>query len=200
MEMAPEQGTRESVGGSSRDGERGTRNPRRTASSGGFLVDSFMPRSKSLRASGQHHNRPETDLRGKRGTPEAESTPKKRSRFRWSRHRESTKESDDVGPNAVGDKEEDTGSCHFAEDVTVPESRANVPTENPCGAESGVADLGSEFNTSFDAVDAEGLLSFTRSSPEDLLAPWPAYEPWLGMLPAAEERPSPDEAHVPPGT
>lgn len=133
MEMAPEQGTRESVGGSSRDGERGTRNPRRTASSGGFLVDSFMPRSKSLRASGQHHNRPETDLRGKRGTPEAESTPKKRSRFRWSRHRESTKESDDVGPNAVGDKEEDTGSCHFAEDVTVPESQSRSVANHTAG-------------------------------------------------------------------
>ncbi|BCS24105.1 uncharacterized protein APUU_40549A [Aspergillus puulaauensis] len=131
--MTPEQGTRESVGGSSRDEERGTRNPRRTASSGGFLVDSFIPRSKSLRTSGQHHNLSETDHRRKRGTPEAESAPKKRSRFRWSRHRESTKESDDVGQNAVENKEEDTGSCHFAEDATVPESQSRIVSNHTAG-------------------------------------------------------------------
>lgn len=130
--MATEQGTRESVGGSSRDEERGTRNPRRTASSGGFLVDSFIPRSKSLRTSGQHHNRSEDDRRGKRGTVESESASKKRSRFRWSRHRESTKGSDDVGPNAIDDKE-DTGSCHIAEDNTVLESQSRSVTDHTAG-------------------------------------------------------------------
>ncbi|RDW93874.1 uncharacterized protein DSM5745_01196 [Aspergillus mulundensis] len=103
--MNQEQSTRESFGGSSRDEERGNRSQRRTASSSGFLVDSFLPRSRSLRTSAHHSRRSETDHRGKLGTPETESAPKKRSRFRWSRQRESTKESDAVSQDTINNTE-----------------------------------------------------------------------------------------------
>ncbi|KAL4910953.1 hypothetical protein BDW74DRAFT_142131 [Aspergillus multicolor] len=122
LQMNQEQTTRESFGGSSRDEERGSRSQRRTASSGGFLVDSFLPRSRSLRTSAHASRRSEADYRGKLGKPETESTPKKRSRFRWSRKRESAKESDGVSQDTIDDTEA-RGSTHLPEAPTIPESQ-----------------------------------------------------------------------------
>ncbi|GLB03209.1 hypothetical protein AtubIFM57258_007786 [Aspergillus tubingensis] len=78
------------LGSSSRDGDKGGRAQRRTASSGGFLVDSsFLPRSKSLRASQYLPRRSESSRKEKREAPEPELVvPKKRSRFPWIRHKE----------------------------------------------------------------------------------------------------------------
>ncbi|KAL4913440.1 hypothetical protein BDW62DRAFT_192579 [Aspergillus aurantiobrunneus] len=120
--MHQEQTPRESLGVSSRDEEQSNRNQRRTASSSGFLVDSFLPRSKSLRTSGQPPRRPETDHRGKRGTTETEAAPKKRSRFRWSSQREPTRESDDISRDIIDD-EEATYSHRLPSGITIPESQ-----------------------------------------------------------------------------
>ncbi|KAL4774343.1 hypothetical protein BDW60DRAFT_182712 [Aspergillus nidulans var. acristatus] len=120
--MNQEQATRESLGSSSRDEERGSRSQRRTASSSGFLVDSFLPRSsKSLRTSGHHSRRSETENRANLGNLEAETTPKKRSRFRWNRQRESTKESDTVSQDAI-DGTEFISSLRLPRDATISES------------------------------------------------------------------------------
>ncbi|KAJ6161411.1 hypothetical protein N7470_004807 [Penicillium chermesinum] len=73
------------------DGARATSNPRRTQSSGGFLLDS-LPRSGSTRITGAHRARP-PEPAGKR-TAEADLVvPKKRSRLPWSRHKVSASES-----------------------------------------------------------------------------------------------------------
>ncbi|KAL6237408.1 hypothetical protein BDW75DRAFT_82347 [Aspergillus navahoensis] len=120
--MNQEQATRESLGGSSRDEEQGSRSQRRTASSSGFLVDSFLPRSsKSLRTSGRYSRRSETDHRENLGKLEAETTPKKRSRFRWSRQRDSIKESDAANQDAI-DETEVISSPHLPGDATISES------------------------------------------------------------------------------
>lgn len=120
--MNPEQSTRASFGGSSRDEEPGSKGQRRTASSSGFLVDSFRPRSKTVRTSGPQPSRSDTDHR-KREAPEALTTPPKRSRFRWHRHKGSgfAKESDDISQD-VGDEKRDHESPHQAGDAPAPES------------------------------------------------------------------------------
>ena len=80
------------LGSSSRDGDRRTPNPRRTQSSGGFLLDP-LPRSASARIS-SHRPRPSVPSTNKRITPEPEIVvPKKRSRFPWSRHKNTGSES-----------------------------------------------------------------------------------------------------------
>ncbi|KAJ5778200.1 hypothetical protein N7520_001446 [Penicillium odoratum] len=80
------------LGSSSRDGDRRTLNPRRTQSSGGFLLDS-LPRSNSTRISSQHP-RPSVLPPERRNTPDPGIVvPKKRSRFRWNRHKNSASES-----------------------------------------------------------------------------------------------------------
>ncbi|KAL2857161.1 hypothetical protein BJY01DRAFT_202896 [Aspergillus pseudoustus] len=101
--MSREQAARESPGGSSRGDERGSRGQRRTASSSGFLVDSFLPRSKSFRSSNPQSRHSESDHRGKRAALETEPTSKKRSRFRWGRQRES-REPDPIEQEAIDDK------------------------------------------------------------------------------------------------
>ncbi|KAL2823641.1 hypothetical protein BDW59DRAFT_148417 [Aspergillus cavernicola] len=119
--MSQEQATRESLGGSSRVEERGSRSQRRTHSSSGFIVDSFLPRSKSFRTSTQHSRRAEPDPQGKRETSETETAPKKRSRFPWSRHREFAKEPDTISQEVIDDKDA-TGSARSPADTTVPET------------------------------------------------------------------------------
>ncbi|KAL4979707.1 hypothetical protein BDW66DRAFT_127041 [Aspergillus desertorum] len=122
--MNQAQSTGEPLGGSSRDGERGSRSQRRTANSSGFLVDSFLPRSsKSFRTSGHHSRRSETDRRGNPGKFEAETTPKKRSRFRWSRQRGSTKESE-ASQDAIDDTEV-LSSPNSSRNTTIPESHGD---------------------------------------------------------------------------
>ncbi|KAL5341293.1 hypothetical protein BJX70DRAFT_396012 [Aspergillus crustosus] len=121
--MNQEQTTRESLEGSSRDGEpSSSRTQRRTASSSGFLVDSFLPRSKSFRTSGQHSRRPGIDQLGRPGTQETETTPKKRSRFPWSRQREHTQGSSDNGSQHAVDDKDATSSPRLSESNKVPES------------------------------------------------------------------------------
>ncbi|KAL4929962.1 uncharacterized protein BDV17DRAFT_52295 [Aspergillus undulatus] len=118
-----------SLGGSSRDEERGSRSQRRTASSSGFLVDSFIPRSKSLRTSRQQPRPSETDHRVKRGASEATAAPKKRSRFRWARHRESTKDSEEIIQDAIEDQE-GAVPLRVSEDPTVQESRGGSAADH----------------------------------------------------------------------
>ncbi|KAL4740659.1 hypothetical protein BDV11DRAFT_184986 [Aspergillus similis] len=139
--MNQEQATRESLGGSSRDDERGSRSQRRTASSSGFLVDSFLPRSsKSLRTSGHHSRRSETENRENRENSEAETTLKKRySRFRWSRQRESTKEADTAGQDAVDDTEV-VSSLRLPRDATISESHGKSAAHHTGGHAEGRSD------------------------------------------------------------
>ncbi|KAI9370316.1 hypothetical protein BJX61DRAFT_100757 [Aspergillus egyptiacus] len=120
--MNPEQAARGSLGGNSHDEERGNTSQRRTLSSSGFLVDSFIPRSKSLRTSNQQTRRSELDHRWKRPTSEAEAAPKKRSRFPWGRHRESAKESEAISQGG-DDYKETTRTQGLSEDISVPESQ-----------------------------------------------------------------------------
>ncbi|KAL3465531.1 hypothetical protein BJX64DRAFT_252598 [Aspergillus heterothallicus] len=101
--MSREQASRDSPGGSSRGDERGTKAQRRTASSSGFLVDSFLPRSKNFRSSNHQPRLSESDHRSKHITSEIEPAPKKRSRFHWSRQRES-RASDPVDQEVIIDK------------------------------------------------------------------------------------------------
>ncbi|KAJ5201866.1 uncharacterized protein N7498_006529 [Penicillium cinerascens] len=76
------------LGSSSREDETSTTGQRRTQSSGGFLLDS-LPRSKSSRIS-SHHHLPSESPAEKRSAPEADIVVlKKRSRFPWSRHKNS---------------------------------------------------------------------------------------------------------------
>ncbi|KAJ5731258.1 uncharacterized protein N7483_005766 [Penicillium malachiteum] len=80
------------LGSSSRDGDRRTPNPRRTQSSGGFLLDS-LPRASSIRI-GSLRSRPSERPSEKRNTPEPDIVVhKKRSRLPWSRHKTSASES-----------------------------------------------------------------------------------------------------------
>ncbi|KAL2858886.1 hypothetical protein BJX68DRAFT_227452 [Aspergillus pseudodeflectus] len=125
--MSREQAARDSPGGSSRGEERGTRSQRRTASSSGFLVDSFLPRSKSFRSSNQQARLSESDPRGKRATSETEPEPKKRSRFHWGRQRES-RESDPIEQDVIDDKRA-TQSPSFPQD-TISESQGE-PSHAP---------------------------------------------------------------------
>jgi hypothetical protein len=94
------------LGSSSRDGDKGGGGSRRTHSSGGFLLDSsFLPRSRSLRHSYHRGRHSESERREKkRGTtPDPEIVViKKRSRFPWSRQKETLKES----PLASTEKED----------------------------------------------------------------------------------------------
>ncbi|KAL4954766.1 hypothetical protein BDW69DRAFT_135168 [Aspergillus filifer] len=134
--MNQEPNIRLSLGGSSRDDERGSgsRRQRRTASSSGFLVDSIIPRSKSLRTSSQQTRPQETEHPVKRGGSEATAAPSKRSRFRWSRHRESTKDTDDITQDATGDKEkEDDGSFPAPGQTPTPEARGDIAADNAGG-------------------------------------------------------------------
>ncbi|KAF7597207.1 hypothetical protein BBP40_008049 [Aspergillus hancockii] len=111
------------LGSSSRDGDKGGRSSRRTHSSGGFLLDtSFIPRSSSLRHSYHRAHHSESERREKRGTtPEPEIVvPKKRSRFPWSRHKESSKESPPVSTEKE-DFQEVAGPSH-AQQNAVPKA------------------------------------------------------------------------------
>lgn len=79
------------LGSGSRDGDRRTPAQRRNQSSGGFLLDS-LPRSKSLRIP-THHARSSESPTEKRSVPEPDIVvAKKRSRFPWSRHKNSPSE------------------------------------------------------------------------------------------------------------
>ncbi|CAI7578543.1 unnamed protein product [Penicillium manginii] len=89
------------LGSGSRDGDRRTPAQRRTQSSGGFLLDS-LPRSKSLRIP-SHHARSSESPTEKRSVPEPDIVvAKKRSRFPWSRHKNSPSEP----ANAAADSSE----------------------------------------------------------------------------------------------
>ncbi|KAL4966266.1 uncharacterized protein BDV14DRAFT_46693 [Aspergillus stella-maris] len=146
--MNQEPNTRLSLGGSSRDDERGSgsRRQRRTASSSGFLVDSFIPRSKSLRTSSQQIRPQETEHQVKRGASEATAAPRKRSRFRWSRHRESTKDTDDIIQDVTDDKEkEDEGSLRAFGQPPTTEARGGSAADNAgsrAGNRAEQADIG----------------------------------------------------------
>ncbi|KAB8217450.1 mitochondrial inner membrane protein-domain-containing protein [Aspergillus novoparasiticus] len=108
------------IGSSSRDGEKGVRGSRRTHSSGGFLLDSsFLPRSSSLRHSYHRAHHSESERREKRGTPPDSEivVPKKRSRFPWSRHKESTKVSPQAAPD-IEASQETPGPLHSRQDAT----------------------------------------------------------------------------------
>ncbi|KAF7165470.1 hypothetical protein CNMCM5623_009592 [Aspergillus felis] len=96
------------LGSSSRDGDRARRSQRRTPSSSSFLVDSsFLPKSRNIRASSHRPQRSESHRNEKRGAPESDiATPKKRSRFPWSRNRESLEGSSVVtGPHEAAETE-----------------------------------------------------------------------------------------------
>ncbi|XHG00765.1 hypothetical protein AWENTII_004186 [Aspergillus wentii] len=85
------------LGSSSRDGAQN--HPRRAPSSSGFLLDSsFMPRSsRSFRAGHRPRRSEPADRKEKRGAPEPDiAAPKKKSRFPWSRHRNSQGENASV--------------------------------------------------------------------------------------------------------
>lgn len=99
------------LGSSSRDGERRTLGQRRTQSSSGFLVDSYsLPRVKSSRL-GLHRSRPSEPNTEKRSAPEGDIVvPKRRSRFPWHRHRDTTSEpvSDDPSSSAANTQQQQT--------------------------------------------------------------------------------------------
>ncbi|KAL2864216.1 MICOS complex subunit MIC60 [Aspergillus lucknowensis] len=136
LQMSREKAARESLGGSSWDEERGSRGQRRTASSGGFLVESFLPRSKSFRSSLPQSRLSEPGHRGKREAPETEPTPKKRSRFHWSRPREPGTESDPISYEAIHDKET-SGSSGRPRDTSISESQGEgVPHHTGSRGES----------------------------------------------------------------
>ena len=79
------------LGSSSRDGEQRAPGQRRINSSSGFLLDS-LPRSTSLRI-GSHRSRPSQSSTEKRSVPDGDIVvSKKRSRFPWSRHKDSASE------------------------------------------------------------------------------------------------------------
>ncbi|GFF28264.1 hypothetical protein IFM46972_02301 [Aspergillus udagawae] len=96
------------LGSSSRDGDRARRSQRRTPSSSSFLVDSsFLPKSRNIWTSSHRPQRSESHRNEKRGAPESDiATPKKRSRFPWSRNRESLEGSSVVtGPHEAAETE-----------------------------------------------------------------------------------------------
>ncbi|GKZ91076.1 hypothetical protein AnigIFM59636_003216 [Aspergillus niger] len=121
------------LGSSSRDGDKGGRAQRRTASSGGFLVDSyFLPRSKSLRASQYLPRRSESSRKEKCEAPEPDLVvPKKRSRFPWIRHKEQkvsqveqaehTNHTEHTEPTAA---EETPASSHLEQEAASQESHS----------------------------------------------------------------------------
>ncbi|KAA8649037.1 hypothetical protein EYZ11_007451 [Aspergillus tanneri] len=108
------------LSGSSRDADRGGRAQRRVHSSGGFLVDSsFLPKSISLRTSHHQARRSEPDQREKRGAPESDITvSKKRSRFPWSRQKETAKETPPVSIEGESSREPPAPQQHVQQDAT----------------------------------------------------------------------------------
>jgi len=87
------------LGSSSRDSERRATGPRRCQSSGGFLLEA-LPRSNSSRIS-SHRQRPSETPIEKRKAPEVDIVlPKKRSRFPWSRHKDTASESASAAPTS----------------------------------------------------------------------------------------------------
>ncbi|KKK23803.1 hypothetical protein P175DRAFT_0501382 [Aspergillus ochraceoroseus IBT 24754] len=108
------------LGSSSHDGDRGSRSQRRTHSSSGFLVDSsFLPRSRSLRSSYHRPRHSDSDYgNNKRGAPEVNTPPKKRSRFPWSRQKESPKEAHPGSPKITAGRES-PGPSRLRHDTTV---------------------------------------------------------------------------------
>lgn len=111
------------LGSSSRDGDRARRSQRRTASSSSFLVDSsFLSKSKSIRTGSHRPRRSESHRNEKRGAPESDiATPKKRSRFPWSRNRESLE-----GPSVIAGPQEPAGT-----ETPGPSSAQQPPTSEP---------------------------------------------------------------------
>ncbi|KAF7119147.1 hypothetical protein CNMCM5793_008887 [Aspergillus hiratsukae] len=96
------------LGSSSRDGDRARRSQRRTPSSSSFLVDSsFLPKSSNILTSSHRPRRSDSHRNEKRGAPEGDiATPKKRSRFPWSRNRESLEGSSVIaGPHEAAETE-----------------------------------------------------------------------------------------------
>lgn len=87
------------LGSDSRDGERRTPGQRRTQSSSGFLVDSYsLPRARSPGII-SHRPGPSEPAPEKRSVPEGDiAVPKKRSRFPWNRHKNTTSESVSENP------------------------------------------------------------------------------------------------------
>ncbi|KAE8134283.1 hypothetical protein BDV38DRAFT_163370 [Aspergillus pseudotamarii] len=124
------------LGNSSRDEDKGGRGSRRTHSSGGFLLDSsFLPRSSSLRHSYHRAHHSESERREKRGTPPDSEivVPKKRSRFPWSRQKESVKESPAAAPERKV-SQETPGPLHSRQDaVPDPSQTTEAGSEAPLG-------------------------------------------------------------------
>ncbi|BDD58575.1 hypothetical protein MAP00_003841 [Monascus purpureus] len=79
------------LGSSSRDGERRSREQRRRQTSGGFLLDSaLLPRARPLRTDHYPEYGSDSSISGKRRVPEpSPAVPKKKSRYAWSRHKHS---------------------------------------------------------------------------------------------------------------
>ena len=99
------------LGSSSRDGDRRTPAQRRTQSSGGFMLDS-LPRSKSLRIP-SHRPRPSEPPTEKPNVPEPDIVvSKKRSRFPWSRHKNTASESKtgSTGGSDSGNRQQNSAS------------------------------------------------------------------------------------------
>ncbi|KAE8355596.1 hypothetical protein BDV28DRAFT_128513 [Aspergillus coremiiformis] len=125
------------LGSSSRDGDKGGRGSRRTHSSGGFILDSsILPRSSSLRHS-YHSSRPsESERREKRETPPQSDivARKKRSRFPWSRPKESSKELPSTHTEREASQQIPGPSSHGREDtVPHPPQSAGAGSEAPVG-------------------------------------------------------------------
>ncbi|PWY86098.1 mitochondrion protein [Aspergillus heteromorphus CBS 117.55] len=114
------------LGSSSRDGDKGGRPQRRTPSSGGFLVDSsFLPRSTSLRTSHYLPRRSDPDRKEKREAPEPDLVlPKKRSRFPWSRHKDSKAPQADTRKPTTA--EEVPAPSHVEQDAVSQESHTRA--------------------------------------------------------------------------
>lgn len=119
------------LGSSSRDGDRARRSQRRTASSSSFLVDSsFLSKSKSIRTSSHRPRLLESHRNEKRGAPESDiATPKKRSRFPWSRNRESVEGSSVEGSSVIAGPQEAAGT-----ETSGPSSAQQPPTSEPLPA------------------------------------------------------------------
>ncbi|KAE8152856.1 mitochondrial inner membrane protein-domain-containing protein [Aspergillus avenaceus] len=125
------------LGSSSRDGEKGARPSRRTHGSGGFLLDTaFLPRSSSLKHTYHRARQSEPEQKEKRGIPpDAEIVmPKKRSRFPWSRHKETSKPSTTAYPDNEA-AQPPSGPSHVPQDAA---SHAPPIAEAESGAAAGL--------------------------------------------------------------
>lgn len=126
------------LGSSSRDGEReGTRGQRRTGSSSFLLDSSFLHKSKSLKAS-QHQRprRPEPDRKEKRKPPEVENNgSRKKSRFPWSRYRQSLEESlsVDTGSRAVREDPQPSNAAREEEPHDEPDNTQGESKQGSIG-------------------------------------------------------------------